>query len=204
MKFGVGLLGIFGLLPLMGLWSAGAQTNPGVESRQRLLDEVKTSRPALAGLAIQEQLLVLYWLSVDCDVDSEGVRRQILAAGQKLERPLLEAFSLGPLKADTTGNEEALGNQYKGIQAAIKEAGSKQLGETTAKQLAGLSEDEFIRREVENRRIAYQSSALAGLGLIGSKTTIGQLRKIAESSQGPIATAAREAIKTIEEREKLR
>jgi hypothetical protein len=194
-------LRILALLQLMSMHPAYAQIFPDVELRQQRLEEVRLTRSALSRLQIQEQLLVLEWLSLDCAVGNEGLERQIKAAGQGLEAAFLESYTLGPMKADLVGNEEILRRQYNDIQAVIKESGSTLFGEDMARLLMGISQEEYVRRELERQRIAYQSSALTGLGLVGSKGKIGDLKRIAETTQEPIAISAQEAIRAIEERE---
>ena len=66
--------------------------------------------------------------------------------------------------------------------------------EETARQLA-ISERQYADREITQYAERYKTTALAGLGLIGTQQFTTELKRIADDGTHPAQTSAQEALK---------
>lgn len=155
-------------------------------------------RPAFSRLGPEAQALVQTWLNKNCGAAEQGAfEKKLIEIGVVLEPVFWEAFRLGPTEQELKSTSAAVATRYGDRQRWLGQFGDAQMGkEETARQRA-IPEQQYADREVTQYMERYKSSALAGLGLIGTQQSEVELKCIAEDDRNPEQTAAQEALKAI-------
>lgn len=157
-----------------------------------------TERPAFNKLGPEAQALAQSWLNKNCGAAEQGAfEKKLIEAGVVLEPVFWEAFRLGPTEQELKDHSAAIAKRSGDRQNWLRQFGDAQMGkEETARQLA-ISEKQYADREIRQYKERYKTTALAGLGLIGTHQSEANLKLIADDDRNPAQTAARETLKAI-------
>ena len=160
--------------------------------------EPLSERPALSKLKPEAQVLVQTWLNKNCGAAEQRVfENQLLEIGSVVEPAFWEAFRLGPTEQEVKTLSDAVAKRYADRQSWLRQFGDAQMGkEETARQLA-ISERQYADREITQYTERYKTTAVAGLGLIGTQQSEAELKRIADDGTNPAQLAAQEAVKGI-------
>lgn len=158
--------------------------------------ETLSERPALAKLRPEAQVLVQTWLNTNCGAaEQRAFEHQLLEVGSVAEPMFWEAFRLGPTEQEVKTLSAAVAKRYTERQSWLRQFGDVQMGkEETARQLA-IPERQYADREITQYTERYKTTALAGLGLIGTQLFEAELKRIAADGTHPAQTSAQEALK---------
>lgn len=161
--------------------------------------QAPSDRPELLKLPADAQVLVATWLNTDCGVGAlQGLQNRMQQLGLTLEPVLWEAYQRGPTEAERTIFLKQTRQRYQERQSYLKAFGTRLLGTEEATKLQNTPEEQYIQRRVADYVNRYRTAALAGLGVVGTKTS--DLLSIAEDDKNPAQGAAKEALESIERR----
>ena len=158
--------------------------------------ETLSERLAFAKLRPEAQVLVQTWLNKNCGAAEQRVfEHQLLAVGSVVDPVFWEAFRLGPTEQELKTLSAAVAKRYAERQSWLRQFGDAQMGkEETARQLA-IPDRQYADREITQYTERYKTTALAGLGLIGTRQSEAELTRMANDGNNPAQTAAQEALK---------
>lgn len=165
------------------------------------LGQIPDARPAFASLAKDAQMLVLSWLNRDCGADDKLVLEDRLKAiGAKLEPVFWEAYRLGPTASSLELDRANIQKRYKERQAWLAQDGRQLFGAQETERLMKVSVEQYTRKETANIVVGYKTTAILGLGLVGTQGSLIELERIAKDPDMPAAIAARQAIAAMKAR----
>ena len=158
--------------------------------------ETLSERLAFAKLRPEAQVLVQTWLNKNCGAAEQRVfEHQLFEVGSVVEPVFWEAFRLGPTEQELNTLSAAVAKRYDERQSWLRQFGDAQMGkEETARQLA-IPDRQYADREITQYTERYKTTALAGLGLIGTQQSEAELKRMANDGNNPAQTAAQEALK---------
>ena len=163
--------------------------------------QLSETRPVLAGLPKNAQVLVLDWLNRDCGAEEKTVlERRLQAIGADLEPVFWEAYRLGPPLASLERDRTAIGRRYETRQAWLAENGRELFGTQDTSRLLETAKERYVAKEMENLTVGYKTAAILGLGLVGTRTSLPDLNRIATDEADPATIAANRTITDIENR----
>ena len=153
-------------------------------------------RAAFAKLRPETQVLVQTWLNKNCGAAEQRVlENQLIAIGSVVEPVFWEAFRLGPTEQELKTLSAAVAKRYAERQSWLRQFGDAQMGkEETARQLA-IPDRQYADREITQYTERYKTTALAGLGLIGTRQSEAELTRMANDGTDSAQTSAQEALK---------
>lgn len=145
------------------------------------------------------QSVVSTWLNQDCGVaELRGLQDRLQQIGLILEPVFWEAYRLGPTELELKGFLKQARQGYQDRQTHLREFGERLFSKEEVTELLGITEEQYVQRQIGDYVNRYKTAALAGLGAISSKTS--DLQPIAEDEKDPAQGAAREAIQSIRQR----
>ena len=163
--------------------------------------QLSENRPALASLPKNAQVLVLDWLNRDCGAEEKLVLdRRLQAIEADLEPVFWEAYRLGPSPASLERDRTAIGRRYETRQAWLAKSGRELFGTQDTSRLLETPKQRYVAREMDNLIVGYKTAAILGLGLVGTRTSLPDLSRIADDTASPAAVAAKQTITSIESR----
>jgi hypothetical protein len=158
-----------------------------------------SDRRELMKLPVDAQSVVVTWLHQDCGVDElRGLQNRLQQLGLALEPVFWEAYRLGPTEVERKTFLEQARQRYQERQSYLSAFGERLFGKEEATRLQATQEEQYIQRGVSDYVNRYRTAALAGLGVVGTKTS--DLQSIAEDDKNPAQGAAKEALQSIERR----
>lgn len=158
-------------------------------------------RQELMQLPADAQSLVTTWLNQDCGIDElRALRDRLQQLDLRLEPVFWEAYRLGPTEEERKLFLDQTRQRYQDRQAHLKTFGERLFGKEGAIELQNTPEEQYTQRRVDDYVSRYRTAALAGLGVVGTKTS--DLQPIAEDGGNPAQGAAQEAMKSVEQRMK--
>src|SRR5215510_12208749 len=158
-------------------------------------------RRELMKLPADAQSVVNTWLHQDCGIDEvQRLHDRLQQLGLALEPVFWEAYRLGPTEAERNTLLEQSRQRYQERQSHLRQFGERLFGKEEATRLQATSEEQYVQRRLEVYVNRYQSAALAGLGVVGTSTS--ELKPIAQDDKNPAQGAAKEALQSIERRQK--
>jgi hypothetical protein len=161
--------------------------------------QVPSDRMELLKLPVDAQSVVTTWLHQDCGVDElHGLQDRLQQLSLPLEPVFWEAYRLGPTEVERKTFLEETRHRYQERQSHLEKFGERLFGSEDATQLQNTSEEQYVQRRVDDYVNRYRTAALAGLGVVGTKTS--PLKPIAGDDQNPAQEAAKEALQSIERR----
>jgi hypothetical protein len=165
------------------------------------LAQSPSDRPELMRLPPDAQSVVTTWLNQECGVEElKGLQNRLQQIGLILEPVLWEAYRLGPTDLDRNTFLDQTRQRYRERQAHLEAFGERLFGKDEATQLQQTPEEQFVQRHIDDYVNRYRTAALAGIGVVGTKTS--DLQAIAEDAKNPAQGAAKEALRSIEQRTK--
>lgn len=160
-----------------------------------------SDRRELMKLPTDAQSMVATWLNQDCGVDElRGLQDRLQQLGLLLEPVFWEAYRLGPTEVERKTFFEQTRQWYQERQTHLRTFGERLFGKEEATQLQNTTEEQYIQRRIGDYVNRYRTAALAGLGVVGTKTS--DLQPIAEDDKNPAQGAAKEALQSIDRRMK--
>jgi hypothetical protein len=158
-------------------------------------------RRELVKLPADAQSVVNTWLHQDCGIDElRRLHDRLQQLGLALEPVFWEAYRLGPTEAERTTLLEQSRQRYQERQSYLRESGERLFGKEEATRLQATPEAQYVQRRVEDYVNRYRTAALAGLGVVGTNTS--ELKSIAQDDGNPAQGAAKEALQSIERRQR--
>jgi hypothetical protein len=159
------------------------------------------ARPAFASLSKDAQMLVLSWLNRDCGADDKLVLEDRLKAiDAKLEPVFWEAYRLGPSASSLELDRAHIQKRYKERQAWLAEQGRQLFGKQETERLMTVSLEQYTQKETANIVVGYKTTAILGLGLVGTQGSLIELEHITKDPDNPAAIAAQQAIAAMKAR----
>ncbi|WP_156830518.1 hypothetical protein [Methylobacter marinus] len=157
-----------------------------------------SERPEFSKLRPEVQTLVQTWLNKNCGAAERSMfEKKLTEVGIALEPVFWEAFRLGPTKQELKNLSAAIVKRYEDRQNWLQQFGNTQMGKEEATRQLAISEKQYADREMIQYTQRYKTSALAGLGLIGTQQSEADLNRIADDNSNPAQTAAQEALRAI-------
>ncbi len=168
----------------------------GLVSRAEQVPE----RAELARLDQEAKSLVQTWLNSNCGAGDSKLAARIERLGARLEPVLLEAYRLGPTDTEVKKLGDALPLRYAERRRTLKESGERLFGKEETERLLRMTEREYSEREMKLYTERFKGQALNGLGLVGTRKSEEELKRIANNQHHPLQITAREALKGLQKR----
>lgn len=161
--------------------------------------ETSSNRQELTKLPMDAQSVVSTWLNQDCGVaELRGLQDRLRQIGLILEPVFWEAYRLGPTELERRAILEQARQGYQDRQIHLREFGERLFSKDEVAELLGITQDQYVQRQVGDYVNRYKTAALAGLGEVATQTS--ELQPIAEDEKDPAQVAAMEAIRFIRQR----
>jgi len=145
-----------------------------------------------------DQALAITWLNKSCSVAEQNTfEKKIIAKGNTFDPVFWEAYQLGPTEQEIKKIRATAISNYRGRINWLQKFGDEELGKEETKQQLAVTEDQYVGRVINYYTNGYKTSALSGLGLIGTDQRGAELNRIASDPKNPSQTAAQEALKLI-------
>jgi hypothetical protein len=160
-------------------------------------------RQAFSKLKPEAQAIVQTWLNKNCGAaEQKKFEIQLSQLGNVLEPAFWEAFHKGPTEQDLKTIQNATVKRFQDRNKWLLEFGDVQMGKEETNRQLGVSQEQYVEREVSQYRQRYKTSALSGIGLIGTDQSELELKQIANDAENPAQTAAQETLKVINQQRK--
>ncbi|CAG7856311.1 hypothetical protein MCAMS1_00742 [biofilm metagenome] len=152
--------------------------------------------PIFNNLIPEDKALALTWLSRSCSVSEKNeFEKKIIARGDAFDPVFWEAYQFGPTEQEIKKINATAITNYRDRINWLEKFGDAQMGEVETKRQLAISEKQYVERVINNYTNGYKTSAVTGLGLVGTVQRGAELNKIANDSENPAQTAAQEALK---------
>ena len=143
------------------------------------------------------------WLQRDCYLGpSEGELSSLRALSGVAQGVLVEAYEQGPPPELKRHYESAFSAAYDARSNALAREGERPFGAENTAKLKDVDRGTYVQRRLEAARINYRTNAILGLGVVGARSALPLLNRIAAEPTNPMRQAARSTISTFDEGQK--
>ncbi|MDZ4819312.1 MAG: hypothetical protein SGJ20_10100 [Planctomycetota bacterium] len=143
------------------------------------------------------------WLQRDCYLGpSEGELSRLRTLSGVAQGVLVEAYEQGPPPELKRHYESAFSAAYDARSNALAREGERLFGAENTANLKDVDRGTYVQHRLEAARINYRTNAVLGLGLVGARSALPLLNRIAAEPTNPMRQAARNSISALEEGQK--
>lgn len=162
-----------------------------------LMSAVAPAQPRF-GLSPEAYAVFNRWMLASCiGGDEQALAASLRQYPQPLTKAFQQALTTGPSSAELAAVRAGAEQRYATREKfPLSEFRIEGVSREDLARFNSVSRQQYVDDQVQRFAAGWRSNAVAGLGVIGTPEARAQLERIAANRRDPLASAAREALKS--------